>query len=168
MKKSIFYLLSLTLISSCGERAADEPAERLPEPEAALHQATDILFHVRAVGDNMEDIEFMPNEYSVPAATLIRVRLVNESTEENMFHNIVVIKMGTGEEVAREAIEAGPDLNYVPRNPNVITSSELVGPGGITEFNFSTPVAGSYHYICTYPGHFPQMIGRLSVVETIP
>jgi azurin len=167
MKK--IYFLSLFLIFGCGERAADQhDPQQLPEPESAIHQSKDVLFHVRAIGNTMEDIAFSPDEYSVPANTMIRVRLVNESTSADFNHNIVFIVKGAGEEIAREAKEAGPDANYIPKNPNVLAASQLVAPANITEFNFTTPVAGSYEYICTYPGHYPKMVGSLNVVDIMP
>jgi azurin len=171
MKKIFQYLCLIFLINSCGGPSVDEapkPPTAQQEPESEIKQSTEILFDVRAVGDLMTNIAFEPNEFSVPANSNIRVRLVNEGTMEGMNHNIVFVVMGSGEEIAKAGIEAGPNARYIPDNPNVLAASELVEPGKITEFTFASPPVGSYHYICTFPGHFPQMIGRLNVTGNQP
>jgi azurin len=169
MKKNILLLFSTALFIGCGERAGDAPQDRgheLPPPESTIQASQEILFHVRAIGNTMAEIDFEPKEFSVPANARVRVLLVNESQGEGMSHNIVFVTMGAGEQVAQQALQAGPDKNYLPNSPDIMAASEVIAPGESTEFEFTAPSsAGSYHYICTYPGHYPQMIGRLNIVE---
>jgi azurin len=82
---------------------------------------------------------------------------------EGMLHNWVLVKLGSGQEVATAGIAAGMDKNYVPKNSNVLVASALAKPNETITLEFVAPAAGSYNYICTYPGHFPKMIGKLYV-----
>jgi len=89
--------------------------------------------------------------------------MINQNTAEGMLHNWVLVKLGSGQEVATAAIEAGTAKNYIPENANIIAASGLAKPKETITLDFIAPAAGSYNYICTYPGHFPAMIGKLIV-----
>jgi azurin len=65
--------------------------------------------------------------------------------------------------VATAGISAGMEKNYVPENSNVLAASGLAKPNETIKLEFVAPATGSYNYICTYPGHFPKMIGKLYV-----
>jgi azurin len=93
----------------------------------------------------------------------VTVTLINENKAAGMLHNWVLVNLGSGQEVATAAIAAGPDKEYIPENANVLAYSKMLNPEETTTFEFTAPTAGSYNYICTYPGHFPKMVGKLVV-----
>jgi azurin len=56
--------------------------------------------------------------------------------------------------------------NYLPPDQadKVIVSSKLLGPGESDTVTFTAPAAGTYDYICTFPGHaLAGMHGTLTV-----
>jgi azurin len=48
--------------------------------------------------------------------------------------------------------------------PDVIAHTGLVGPGETVEVTFKAPAAGTYTFLCSFPGHFAAgMKGTLVV-----
>jgi plastocyanin len=76
---------------------------------------------------------FDPDELSAPADTLVAIDFTNSSAVE---HNLIFV----GAITAR--------------------SSELVEPGSSDSFQFQTPGAGEYRFVCTV---HEEMTGRLTV-----
>jgi len=75
-----------------------------------------------------------------------------------------IIIYATGNTMYNMAFE--PDViyeNYIPDHPAVIAASDLVQPLDSIQLNFSAPPVGTYPFICSYPGHYLQMRGRLVV-----
>ena len=78
--------------------------------------------------------------------------------------NWLLVKAGTGPEVAKRGREAGPDNHYVqPGDPDVIAHAGLVEPGERGEVRFAAPPSGSYHFVCTFPGIDFCMVGDFVV-----
>lgn len=171
MKKILFFLSITCFFLGCDEgKVPPEKTFEMPQPvdtTGSRYQDT-VSLTIKAVGNTMSDIAYEPKEITVPVNSTVEISLINESTAEGMSHNIVFIQMGTGAEIASEGLVSGEEKNYIPENENVIAGSEIALPGQTVKLTFTAPQAGSYHYICTYPGHYPQMIGRMNVVETIP
>ena len=122
----------------------------------------EIEITVVAAGNTMADIHYDPASITVEAGSKVIVTLINESTAAGMLHNFVLVPQGEGEEIAKAGWTMA-DNNYVPNDDRVIVASDMLDMGEETTFEFEAPAAGSYHFICTYPGHYPQMVGRLTV-----
>ena len=45
--------------------------------------------------------------------------------------------------------------------PGVFAATKLLKPGESDTITFTAPPAGTYPFICTYPGHYPKMQGKL-------
>jgi len=164
MKKLTLLFAAATLIWSCGGETKETSSE--PKTQETEEQAVEPgvkEFTMRVVGNTMADMAYDQSLLTVNAGDKVTITLVNENEAEGMYHNIVIVKLGSGQEVATAAIEAGKDKDFVPENPNVIAASEMAAPLETVTFEFTAPEKGSYNYICTYPGHFPKMIGKLIV-----
>jgi azurin len=121
---------------------------------------------VLAAGDDMKydkvTIAAKPGEE-------IRIRLTPKGTMPKiaMSHNVVVLKLGTD---AAAFVNAGvaaraTDFIAADKKAQVIAHTPLAGNGETVEIVFKVPaVAGSYPYVCTFPGHFASgMKGTLVV-----
>jgi azurin len=168
MKKILIFALPVAfLFASCG--GAEKPADTTPTDssatttDAAPATPGEASLTIKVIGNTMTDMAYEPASASVKAGDKVTVTLINENTAEGMLHNWVLVKLGSGQEVATAAIAAGADKEYIPENANVIAHSKLLKPKETATFEFTAPEAGSYNYICTYPGHFPKMIGKLIV-----
>ena len=80
------------------------------------------------------------------------VRFLNTSNSQQ--HNWLLVKAGTKDAVTSDGLtNAGQDKDWILRgNPNVIANTELLDPGGTGEASF-TVAAGTYQFVCTFPGH---------------
>ena len=88
-------------------------------------------------------------------------------------HNLVLLARGAEEEVGALAdkLAADPDgmaKGYVPTSPKVLHATPLVAPNGKAELTFDAPnEPGAYPYICTFPGHWMIMWGKLVVTKDV-
>lgn len=84
-----------------------------------------------------------------------------------MAHNWLLLRLGVDPKVFTDEAATARETDFIPpaRKAQVIASSTLVGPGERDEVTFTAPkVAGKYHYVCSFPGHFAAgMAGELLV-----
>jgi azurin len=84
-----------------------------------------------------------------------------------MAHNVVVLKAGVDALKFSQDAMTARDTDYVPaaRKADVLGSTKLAGPGETAELTLKVPAtAGTYPYLCTFPGHFAAgMKGDLKV-----
>ncbi len=96
------------------------------------------------------------------------VEIVYTNNDE-MLHNIVVVKPGTRDAVVKAAIVLGAgaaERNFVPDSPDVLWSSKVVSQGQSFSLKFTAPTAtGDYPYVCTFPGHGLLMFGTMLVTD---
>jgi azurin len=110
-------------------------------------------------GDNLY---WATKTLTVKAGSPVKLTLKNTASKDaGMAHNWVLVKSGTEADVANDGMQAGEDKNWVTEGPNVIAHTILVKPGAEDTVAFNAPPAGTYTYICTYPGHATTMNGKL-------
>ena len=165
MKKTAL-ILSVTILISCGsseKNSSDVNTSDNNTIETVENEKNWEEFTVGAVGNTMSEMKFDKKNITVQAGSWVRINLVNEGVDPAMLHNIVFVKYGTRKEVAKQSIEAGPDLQFVPKSTDVIAYSDLADPGETVVLEFEAPEKGNYEFICTYPGHSEIMRGYFFV-----
>lgn len=88
---------------------------------------------------------------------------VGELPKESMGHNVVVVQPDTDlPAFAGEAIKAA-DAEYIPLTfaSSIIAHTKLLGPGETDEIEFTLENAGVYPFICSFPGHYGIMQGKI-------
>jgi glucose/arabinose dehydrogenase/uncharacterized cupredoxin-like copper-binding protein len=110
---------------------------------------------------------FDKSELVLPANQTVTVRFNNP---DEMPHNFVIIRNGSLQKVGKAANEMiklkdGFKKGFVPAIPEVLFSTPLVDPGKSYDLKFVTPPAGNYLFICSFPGHWSMMNGKLKVVS---
>lgn len=143
-------------------KTAAEPKAEKQEQEVKKEKEI-VEIELIAQGEDMTAISYEPKSLTIPAGSKVKLTLKNESQAAGMYHNFVLVTLGKGQDIASMGIKAGKDNEFVPKDENVIAYTKVVEMGGSTTIEFDAPPKGSYHYICTYPGHYPNMIGRLNV-----
>jgi azurin len=82
-----------------------------------------------------------------------------------MGHNLVILN--AGEVIAPFAIAAMTQKanDYIPpaMADKILAKSKLLGPGEEDVLTFTAPAAGTYNYLCTFPGHYAVMNGVMTV-----
>jgi azurin len=174
--KNLFAILFTVLLFSCSNK---ETKNETPESTTSTSdlmkeepnydptkidptaKVVDITLNTE--GNTMTEMKYDMKEIRVPAGSTIHMKFNNKATDAAMIHNFVVIDEGTADSVASAGIKAGPSANYVPASKNVLYGSKLLQPKESTEFSIPAPAKGSYDFICTYPGHYKMMNGKLIV-----
>ncbi len=117
--------------------------------------------NIASVGETMA---YDQTSLTVKAGQKVHLVLTSHATSQAMKHNWVLVNPGKEAEVATAGMTAGESKNYVqPGDGNVLAHTPISQPGGQTEVTFTAPAAGTYPYICTYPGHYQTMHGTLTV-----
>ncbi|WP_322814418.1 plastocyanin/azurin family copper-binding protein [Chloroflexus sp.] len=116
------------------------------------------------IGSKGEELAFDKTELTVSAGQTVTIRFKNNSAVQQ--HNWILVKGGEAEAaaIANAGLSAGPAANYLPADKsNIIAESPLANGNETVEVTFTAPAAGTYLYICTVPGHYPLMQGKLVV-----
>lgn len=116
------------------------------------------------IGSKGEELAFDKTELTVSAGQTVTIRFKNNSAVQQ--HNWILVKGGETEAaaIANAGLSAGPAANYLPADKsNIIAESPLANGNETVEVTFTAPAAGTYLYICTVPGHYPLMQGKLVV-----
>jgi glucose/arabinose dehydrogenase/azurin len=154
-------------------QTADELAGLLPASETAavrraLREVRVSVFVIRTVREQMRyDIPRLVVEAGKPFEIILE-------NDDFMPHNLVVIAPGKREEVGTQADAMRPDQRdrqgraYIPRNPAVLAATKLLEAGQREVLQMTAPEQpGDYEYVCTFPGHWPIMWGRLVVTKDV-
>ena len=81
----------------------------------------------------------------------------------SMGHNFVLIKKDV--DVNEYALRAAGARNseYIPEGDNEIAYTKMLGGGQSDTITFDAPEAGTYVFICSFPGHYQLMMGEFIV-----
>lgn len=97
----------------------------------------------------------------------LKVIFTNAGTlpKEAMGHNWVLLKAGTDVNAFATAAMTSKATDYIPAGmkDKVIANTPVLGPKQKAEVAFKAPAAGTYTYICSFPGHYMIMRGTLTV-----
>ncbi len=128
------------------------------DPKAAVMEIV-----LKVTGNTMTEMKYDQAELHVKEGSTVKLRLMNTGKDASMQHDFVLIEKGSAGKVGPEALKAGPNNNYIPKMKEVLVGTKLIGPGQSTEITFPAPTKGEYDFICTYPGHYTIMKGKLFV-----
>jgi azurin len=84
-----------------------------------------------------------------------------------MGHNVVILKAGTVIPAFAGKCAPAKDNQYIPTDAEsaklIVAHTKLLGGGEADQVTFTAPAAGSYPFVCTFPGHFAIMQGVMTV-----
>lgn len=174
MKNFSKLLLVLTTVAmiSCGEKKeeeekitiGDQPRTENATTSSSTASADDSVTEVMLTGN--DQMKFDKNEIRVKAGQTVRLTLEHVGTMEKnvMGHNFVLLTQGTDiNQFGQEAVNAA-DNDYIPQNSDkVIANTKMLGGGESTTIEFEAPAAGTYDFICSFPGHYAVMRGKFIV-----
>ena len=114
------------------------------------------------IGTNGDALEFSESRLSAASGSQVTLTFNNGSLVNQ--HNWVLVQNGTKDAVATDGTGAGPRANWIkPGDDRVVASSKLLNPGGSEAVTFTAPAAGTYQFVCTFPGHNFTMFGDFTV-----
>jgi azurin len=115
-----------------------------------------------------DDMKFSKTEITAKPGEMITIRLKNVGTlpKVAMAHNVVVLKSTAKPVEFANAAASARATDFIPAamKDQIVAHTDLAGPGETKEVSFKAPAAGSYPFLCSFPGHFAAgMKGTLVV-----
>lgn len=106
-----------------------------------------------------DDMKFNTNTINAKPGEQLRIRLTAKGAMPKiaMSHNVVVLKKEADPAAFATAAASARATDFIPaaNKGDVIAHTGLAGNGETVEVTFKVPtVAGSYPFLCTFPGHF--------------
>ncbi|MEM6532771.1 MAG: plastocyanin/azurin family copper-binding protein [Myxococcota bacterium] len=108
------------------------------------------------------------DEIRIPAGTkTIELTLAHEGNVPvtAMGHNMVFLKAGADGEAFALSSSTARDNGYISTDmgDSVIANTKMLGGGDTDTIKFDVPAAGEYPFLCSFPGHYALMNGKLIV-----
>jgi plastocyanin len=139
--------------SGANEAGGSAITDGEPKEELTIAPATDAL-------------AFAETELTASANTVVRLTFENQN-DLGVQHNWVLVNGGDDVAAAvNEAAQGNSAALFVPPpgTDDALAYTAMLNVGASGEVVFTTPDAGTYTYICTFPGHYlGGMVGTLSV-----
>ncbi|HBU58483.1 MAG TPA: azurin [Verrucomicrobiales bacterium] len=112
-------------------------------------------------------MRYSKNKFTVGAGQKVKLEFKNigKLPKAAMGHNIVILKKGIDVlDFCNEALKF-PNEDYFPKTKKneVIANTKLLGPGESDIVYFVAPSKGDYDFVCSFPGHFAMMKGKMTV-----
>ena len=107
------------------------------------------------IGTDGENLAYSTVALTAKAGEKVTLTFKNNSTAQS--HNFIIVNGGddVATAVDEAAAEAGDAAGYVPADAStMIAHTALLAPGASETIEFTAPAAGSYTFVCTYPGHY--------------
>lgn len=155
---------STTATDSTVTTAPAAPAEEAPGADIPGIDSVQVTDHIQL--DGMDNMKFDRTLFKIKAGQDVKLTLKNigKLPAEAMSHNVVILAQGTDVQAFGEAaVPAKPDHIPASMSADVIAHTKLLGPGESDEITFKIPDAGVYDFICSFPGHFGTMNGKIVV-----
>jgi azurin len=135
-------------------------AEESTIPEAEKLEFTDTI-ELQA----NENMRFDKELFKIKTGKKVWLIFKNTGAPSNttMAHNVVILKQGTDIADFADAVHNAKSEQYVPSSVGslVIAHTKLVNGGDSDKVDFTISQPGIYDYICSFPGHWGTMQGRI-------
>lgn len=168
IRVQILFLFSMILLVGCGNKEEKkkegfsyEKSSTQKKPET---KTDDNLANIVLTANDM--MQYNTKEIKVKAGQKVKLTLrhVGKLDVNVMGHNFVLLKQGT--DLVGFATKASyqKDNNYIPKDSSdIIAHTNLIGGGQVTSIEFDAPAAGTYEFLCSFPGHYAMMRGHFIV-----
>jgi azurin len=172
MKKTIPLLClmawqTLSFAEEAPQPAAPAPAATTAVPEPVIDPNTAVL---ELKPHPEKPLAFATENFTVKAGQKVRLTLMNSGGLVKQPHNVLVLKPGKEQAVGNQANTMITDpqamtKNYIPEaaKEDIIAHTKILQDGQSETIEFTLPnTAGEYPFICTFPGHWMLMKGKIT------
>lgn len=164
--KYVVIFTSFIFLVNCGETEKKEEKKRVTigaSKEVKKEDSNTVT--IGLTGNDM--MQFNTKELKVKAGVEVTLTLrhTGKMDLKVMGHNFVLLKSGVEiPSFSLEAANAGGAEDWIPNNgKDVIAHTKMLGGGQSTSVTFTAPSAGTYDFICSFPGHSGIMKGKFIV-----
>src|SRR5690554_2455198 len=152
-------LSCLVFLGACKDNSPQSESTEIHQHEEPV--AEDTRFSV-SIGSN-DQMQFDKNELKVPVGEPISLTLkhTGKMAKNVMGHNLVILKQGVDFKDFAEKAALATDTDYIPSSEksNIIAHTKVIGGGESDTIEFVIEQAGTYEFLCTFPGHYAIMRG---------
>ncbi|MFD2600323.1 plastocyanin/azurin family copper-binding protein [Sphingobacterium corticis] len=158
-------------LASCGGNTDSEKKDNTPSEEATPVSESATVPGIENVEisntwkvEGNDQMKYDVNLIRVKAGEPVELTLKNvgELPIESMGHNLVVLNPSVDIPTFGSEASAAADNGYIPKSSlsSIVAHTKLLGPGEEDKISF-TLEPGVYPYICSFPGHFGIMQGKI-------
>lgn len=168
---TVFFLASCGGNSSSDNQTATTDTTTSQAPAAAETPGADIpgidsvkvTDHIQIEG--MDDMKYDKTLFKIKAGQDVKLTMKNvgKLPKEAMSHNVVILAQGTDVQAFGEAAVTAPEHIPAAMASDIIAHTKLLGPGESDVITFKIADPGVYDFICSFPGHFGTMKGKIVV-----
>ena len=164
-----FVLAAVILLFSCGQ-SADNKNNSKETPPAEKTATTVPGIEKLAFTDTIqlkanENMRFDKELFRVRAGKKISLIFKNTGAKSaaSMTHNVVILKSGIDIADFADIARNAKTEQFVPSSLDslIIAHTRLVGGGDSDHIEFIIPKPGIYDFICSFPGHWGTMQGKI-------
>ncbi|MEO8962949.1 MAG: plastocyanin/azurin family copper-binding protein [Ginsengibacter sp.] len=151
--------------TSADTSTAAAPAAEAPGADIPGIDTVSVSDHIKL--DGMDDMKYDRTLFKVKAGQKVTLDFKNigKLPAEAMSHNVVILQQGTDVNAFGAAAVGAAKPDHIPSDmsSDVIVHTKMLGPGESDEITFTITDPGVYDFVCTFPGHFGTMHGKIVV-----
>jgi azurin len=160
---------AVLLLISCGQRADNKNNSKESSPaenaETTVPGIEKLEFTDSVQLKANENMRFDKELFRVRAGKKISLIFKNTGAKSatSMAHNVVILKNGVDIADFADVAHNAKAEQYVPSSLDslIIAHTRLVGGGDSDQVEFMIPKPGVYDFICSFPGHWGTMQGKI-------
>lgn len=166
----LILVFAAALAISCGDNKKEEKSDiqigTKVEKEAPVAETTDDAVAVVTITGN-DQMKFNKDEIRVKAGQKVQLTLKHVGTmaKNVMGHNWALLAKDADMPAVGQAAAEAADTDYIPTAmaDQIIVHTKMLGGGESDTIEFDAPAPGTYIFMCTFPGHYALMQGKLIV-----
>jgi azurin len=165
-----FFFSAIFFFISCGQpnetNKNNEPITGQPDSSELTVPGVEKLAFTDSIRLKANQNMRFDNElFRVKAGRNLKLFFTNTGLKTNasMPHNVVILRKGTDLADFADAARMTKNEDYTPSSLDsfMIAHTKLVTGGDSTEIEFALPQPGVYDFICSFPGHWGTMQGKI-------
>jgi len=165
-KYLLFSFFTMAILTGCGgeEKKTDDSKKVKIGAKKETKKVDDNIANVVITGDDF--MKFNKKEIKVKAGQKVKLTLrhVGKMNIKIMGHNVIILKQGVDLVAFASIAATANDNQYIPKDSqDIIAHTDLIGGGTTTSIEFDAPEAGTYEFLCSFPGHYGMMRGKFIV-----
>ncbi len=156
-----FIFLCSFLIFSCQNTNEKEQSKM----KSSTKQQMSLEKEIKIILNSDDLMRFDKNMLLVQSGQKITLTLnhIGKMDKLIMGHNFVLLKKDVDVMAFAEKAVLAKNNEYIPEGDEVIVYTKLLGGGESDTITFDAPEKGYYTFLCTFPGHWGLMKGKLVV-----
>ena len=156
----LIFLFSF-LIFSC----QNTNQKKEPKMKSSAKEQISLEKEIKIILNSDDLMRFDKNMLLVQSGQKITLTLNHTGKMDKLImgHNFVLLKKDVDVMAFAEKAVLAKNNEYIPEGEEVIVYTKLLGGGESDTITFDAPEKGYYTFLCTFPGHWGLMKGKLVV-----